>query len=198
MKKSQIAKSQKGFTLVELLASVIVLVAVGSIIAGIVTSSLRGAKKTNTIENIRQNGNYTLSQMSKAIEYAQVFSGLSDGAIDATTGEKTYVASCFVISPTPAPLVKFIKVAPLNGKPTIYNCDDSTLTIATLNGTITPTPIPLIDETSLSVTGCMISCTQNRATDTPLIGISFSVSPKSGSTEKIPFETSVTVRNYKQ
>jgi len=40
--KSQKSKLNGGFTLVELLASIIVLVAVGSIIAGIISSSLRG------------------------------------------------------------------------------------------------------------------------------------------------------------
>ena len=43
---------QKGFTLVELLASIIVLVAVGSVIAGIISSTLRGTNKTNTIERV--------------------------------------------------------------------------------------------------------------------------------------------------
>ncbi len=195
--KIQNSKLSRGFTLVEVLASIIVLVAVGSIIAGIVTSSLRGTNKTNTIENIRQNGNYTLNQMSKNVEYAQVFNGLSE------TGE-TYVASCFYVSPTPVPLVKFVKITPFNGNPIIYNCDGSTLTVFTLNGTITPTPVPLIDTTSFSLTGCSMSCTQNRATDIPLIRIGFKLGPKNSngfvenSNPPVSFETSVTVRNYKK
>src|SRR3989344_7547432 len=130
---SNLRRSQKGFTLVELLSSIIVLVAVGSIISGIITASLRGTNKTTTIENIRQNGNYALAQMSKNIEYAQVFNGLSANGID-------YVTSCPILAaptpPTPAPnttVYKFIKITPPNGSPTIYNCTGSTLTIATLN-----------------------------------------------------------------
>ena len=65
-------QNKKGFTLIELLASIAVIVVIGSVIAGIIKSSLRGSNKTNTIEAIRQNGNYALSQISKNIEYAQV------------------------------------------------------------------------------------------------------------------------------
>lgn len=187
----------RGFTLVELLASIIVLVAVGSIIAGIMASSLRGTNKTNTIESVRQNGNYTLNQVSKNIEYAQVFNGLSENG-------ETYVASCFYVSPTPSPAVKFIKVIPLNGNSTIYNCDGTTLTVSTLDGTITPTPAPLIDTASFSLTGCSMSCTQARATDMPIIRIGFTLGPKNpnslveSSSAPIPFGTSITVRNYKR
>lgn len=198
--KFQISNSQRGFTLVELLASVIVLVAVGSIIAGIITSSLRGTNKTNTIENIRQNGNYTLNQISKNIEYAQVFSGLSK------TGDETedpYNANCFYPPSTPTPAVKYVKVTPLNGDPIIYNCDENTLTIATLDGT-TPTPTPLIDEDAFSLTGCSISCTQAKTTDIPIIKIKFNLGPKGSngfienSSQPVLFETSVTARNYKK
>src|SRR3989344_8772259 len=118
----QSSELNRGFTLVELLASIIVLVAVGSIMSGIITSSLRGTNKTTTIENIRQNGNYTLAQMSKNIGYAQVFSGLSNNDID-------YVTSCpFSTAPTPAPTItpyNYIKVTPLNSNSITYSCTSS-------------------------------------------------------------------------
>lgn len=192
---------QKGFTLVELLASIIVFVAVGAVISGIVTSTLRGTNKTNVIENIRQNGNYTLAQMSKNIEYAQTFGGLSNNGVD-------YVTSCPVL-PAPTPPVPnttiytFIKITPPNGSPTIYNCTGSTLTVSTLNGT-TPTPTPLMDTNSFDLTGCSLSCTQTSSTDIPIIGISFSLKPKNpnglveNSSPPILFQTSVTIRNYKK
>lgn len=192
--------NQRGFTLVELLASIIVLVAVGSVIAGIITSSLRGTNKTTAIENIRQNGNYTLAQMSKNIEYSQAFNGLSVDGV-------TYVTSCpFSTAPTPAPTTtpyKFIKITPLSGSPTIYNCDGSILTVSVLNGA-TPTPAPLIDNNSFSFTNCSLSCTQTSSTDIPIIGISFSLGPKNpnglveNSSPPILFQTSVTIRNFKK
>ncbi len=194
--KSQISnlKSNRGFTLLELLSSIIVLVAVGSVIAGIITSSLRGTNKTTTIENIRQNGNYTLAQMSKNIEYAQVFNGLSnDGA--------NYVTSCpFSLAPTPIPVktnYNFIKVSPLSGNPITYNCTSAPAAI-TVNG------VPLMDTNVVSLVSCFIACVQTGATDVPIIKIGFTLGPKNSnnlpenSTPPILFETSVTIRNYKR
>lgn len=175
----------------EMLAAIIVLVAVGSVIAGIITSSLRGANKTNSIENIRQNGNYILGQISKNIEYAQVFNGLSpDG--------KDYATSCpFSTAPTPVPEkteYDFIKVTPPNSFPIVYNCNPSAITA---NGA------SLIDTNSIALKSCSITCTQTRATDVPIIGISFTLEPKNSNSlpensAPILFETSVTIRNYKR
>lgn len=185
---------QSGFTLVELLSSIIVLVAVGSVIAGIITSSLRGTNKTTTIENIRQNGNYTLNQMSKNIEYAQVFNGLSNNGTD-------YVTSCpFSLEPTPIPVTtnyNFIKVTPLNNDPIVYNC-------TSLPATITANSSPLIDANVVSLLSCSLSCVQTGSTDVPIIKIGFTLGPKNAnnllenSTPPILFETSVTIRNYKR
>jgi prepilin-type N-terminal cleavage/methylation domain-containing protein len=75
-------KLRSGFTLIELLVVVGILSVIGSIVTGVITFSIRGTNKTNTIENLRQSGNYTISQMSKTIEFAESFDGLSnDGAI---------------------------------------------------------------------------------------------------------------------
>ena len=193
-RKSKIKNAEKGFTLVELLSSIIVLVAVGSIIAGIITSSLRGTNKTTTIENIRQNGTYNLNQMSKNIEYAQTFNGFSNDDVN-------YVISCpSSASPTPAPVTtnyNYIKVTPLNSSPITYNCTSSPPVI-TANG------VSLVDTNTVSLVACTISCIQTGATDTPIIKIGFTVGPKNAnnlvenSTPPILFETSVTVRNYKK
>ncbi len=204
--KSQIAnlKSNEGFTLVELLASVIVLVAVGSVIAGIITSSLRGSNKTNTIENIRQNGNYALNQISKDIEYALPFDGKNTGlSIDNGT---TYATSCpfSALSPTPTPAAtayNVITVESASNKVTKYNCYGSTPLDSVLkaNGTslIDTTPA-----TSISLISCSFTCIQTQATDIPIIKINFAIGPKilnglvENSSPPVTFETSVTIRNY--
>ncbi len=190
----QSSELDRGFTLVELLASIIVFVAVGSIVAGIVTSSLRGTNKTNVIENIRQSGNYTLAQVSKNIKYAQTFNGLSADGV-------TYIMSCpFSASPTPAPVTtayNFIKVTPLNRSPIVYNCAVSPLTF-TANGA------SLIDTNTISLTECTIVCVQTKATDVPIVKVGFKLGPKNpsglveSSSPPILFETSVTIRNYKR
>lgn len=185
---------ERGFTLVELLSSIVILVAVGSVIAGIITASLRGANKTTTLDNIRQNGNFALAQMSKHIEYAQVFNGLSDD------GNK-YVTSCpFSLTPTPTPVAtnyKYIKVTQSNNSSIIYNCTSSP-------PTLTANKLPLVDLNGVSLIDCSISCIQTNATDVPIIKIKFTLGPKKpsnlveNSTPPIPFETSVTIRNYKR
>lgn len=197
-------KFNEGFTLVELLASVIVLIAVGSVIAGIISSSLRGANKTNAIENIRQNGNYALSQISKDIEYAQPFDGENTGLSNDGT---TYVTSCpFSSSSTPAPVVttyNYITVQSANNIVTKYSCSGSTPqdSVLTANG------MPLIDmteATSISLENCSLMCVQNEPMDIPIIKISFSIGPKNSnnlvenSNPPITFETSVTLRNYEK
>lgn len=185
---------EKGFTLVELLSSIVVLVAVGSVIAGIITSSLRGTNKTTTIENIRQNGNYTLAQMSKNIEYAQVFNGLSNDGVN-------YVTSCpFSTAPTPAPVktsYNFIKVTPLNSSSITYSC-------ASQPPALTANNAPLVDANVVSLISCSLSCIQTGSTDVPIIKIEFTLGPKDASnlveksTPPILFETSINIRNYKR
>ena len=191
---SNLRRKNEGFTLVELLSSIIVLVAVGSVITGIITSSLRGTNKTTTIENIRQNGNYALVQMSKNIEYAQVFNGFSNDNIN-------YVISCpFSLAPTPAPVTtnyNFVKVTPLNSNAIVYNCTSSPPTI-TANGS------SLVDTNAVSLSTCTLSCIQTGSTDFPIIKIGFTLGPKNASdlvensTPPILFETSLTIRNYKR
>ena len=191
---SNLRRKNEGFTLVELLSSIIVLVAVGSVITGIITSSLRGTNKTTTIENIRQNGNYALVQMSKNIEYAQVFNGFSNDNVN-------YVISCpFSLAPTPAPVTtnyNFVKVTPLNSNAIVYNCTSSPPTI-TANGS------SLVDTNAVSLSTCTLSCIQTGSTDFPIIKIGFTLGPKNASdlvensTPPILFETSLTIRNYKR
>jgi len=197
----QVIRKSKGFTLVELLASVVVLVAVGSVIAGIISSSLRGANKTNTIENIRQNGNYALNQMSKDIKYAQPFDGKNTGL--SNNDGVTYDTSCiFSLNPTPTPSTPYsvITVKSANNIVTKYNCSGST----TLDSILTANEAPLIDTNSVSLISCSLSCIQNKPTDIPIIKVSFSIGPKTAnglvenSNPPIVFETSVVMRNYKK
>ena len=178
----------------ELLASVFVLIAVGAVVLGIITSSLRGGTKTTTIENIRQNGNHALSQISKNIQYARIFNGLSTNGVN-------YVTSCpFSSAPIPTPVTtsySYIKVTPFNSSPIVYQCTSSTIFS---NGN------SLIDDVdSISMTECVIACVQARATDIPVIRIGFKLGPKNPSnnlveniTPPILFETSLTIRNYKK
>ena len=55
--------NNKGYTIVELLAVVIIMMTTGTIILSILIVSLRGGNKGNTINEIRQSGNYIISQL---------------------------------------------------------------------------------------------------------------------------------------
>lgn len=188
---------QEGFTLVELLASIIVLVAVGSIIAGTISSSLRGANKTNNIENIRQNGNYALNQISKNIEYTLPFDGTNTGL--GNYGVPYEISCQYSLSPTPAAVTtpySFITVESAGNKRTQYKCTSSPAELSA-NG------VSLVDLTSVSLISCSFSCIQNKAIDAPVMKIKFELGPKNSNglaetSGSIVFETSVTIRNYKK
>ncbi|MBI1982537.1 MAG: prepilin-type N-terminal cleavage/methylation domain-containing protein, partial [Candidatus Levybacteria bacterium] len=67
----KILNSTNGFTLIEMLAVIFVLSTIGVLVAAIITSSLRGTSKTNTITSVRQNGFYAIAQMTKMIQNAR-------------------------------------------------------------------------------------------------------------------------------
>lgn len=191
-------KSQKGFTLIEFLTVTVVIASIGLVIVGILTSALRGTNKTNVVNTVRQNGNQAIIQMTRTIEYAKSFDGVSvDGS--------TYTVNCVqatVLTPTPTPtptLYKYLKITAFDGGKIIYSCMSM------------PTPTPsyiasnsasLIDINSVKLVtdGCWFTCMQERVTSNPIIGIKFQLMQSGTSTfventASIPFETSITFRN---
>ncbi len=185
-------KLNLGFTLVELLAVMIVMVGVATIIGAIISSSLRGSNKTNTVNNVRQNGNYAISQMSKMIEYARSFDGVSSDGFNYNTN--CIQATPPSPTPTPAPVnYNYIKITSFDNSQIVFSCSLSPLTIASNSASI-------IDQNSISVTACSFTCSQERITDLPTIRISFTLAQKTTSNlvenkSSIPFETSVKMRN---
>lgn len=184
-------RSCKGFTLIELLTSIMVLVTIGAVIAGMIASSFRGSNKTNTIENIRQNGNYVLNQISKDIAYAQSFDGITTGFSN-NGGE--YGLSCDFVSGVP----KYITVRSTKNVVTKYYCNGSILGSSNLsaNGN------SLIDS-SISLNSCSFTCDQDVPTDAPIVGISFTLGPGNSnnlvenSSPPITFKTSIVLRNHR-
>lgn len=180
--------NNKGYTLIELLTVIIILTSVGAIIASIFVSALRGGNKSNTTNEIRENGNYLIVQMSKTIRYAKSFDGVSD---DGTN----YVTNCVVPStPTPTPEAvnyNYIRVSSFDGGQTVFSCENSSIAS---NGA------SLINTTNLNVTDCSFVCHQNSISESPTIDINFTLSKQnsgffSENQTTIPFSTSVTVRN---
>lgn len=182
--------NNKGYTLVELLAVIIILVSVGMIITAILVTSLRGGNKSNTTNEVRQNGNYILSQMSKMIAYASSFDGVSRDGI-------TYVTNCSVTqpplpTPTLAPVVySYIKITSFDGGQTVFSCTGSSIAS---NGAA------LTNSSNLNVSSCSFYCNQSNVLASPTINISFILSKSNSgffveNQTTIPFETSITPRN---
>ena len=189
--KFKIKNCQKGYTLVELLAVIIILITVGTIITSILVTSLRGGNKSNTTNDVRQNGNYIITQMSKMILYAKSFDGVSR---DNSVG--SYISDCIVIQPPPPALplapvpYKYIKISSFDGGQTIFSC---------ANGTISSGSAALLSS-NFSVTSCNFYCTQTNLLSVPTININFTLSKANAgffveNQTIIPFETSITPRN---
>lgn len=194
-----INKKSNGYTLIELLAVIIIIVVVGSIIVGILTYSLRGGNRSSNVEDLRQNGNYALSQMTKMIAYAKTFEGVSTGALDGN-GNMIYDTNCIPTNPpaptpTPTPTqYSYIKILSFDGGETVFSCDSG------LTPTISSNSASMLDTTLVTVSFCSFTCTQTNLTFPPTININFTLSKKnsgsfSESNFSIPFNTSVTLRN---
>lgn len=172
--------NNRGYTLIELLAVIIILITVGTIITSILVTSLRGGNKSNTTNDVRQNGNYVISQMSKMILYAKSFDGVSTDGVN-------YVTDCINQPPV---VYKYIKISSFDGGQTRFSC---------ANGTIASGSANLLSS-NFSVTSCSFLCTQSNFLSAPTININFTLSKANAgffveNQTTIPFETSITPRN---
>lgn len=167
-----IIRKAKGFTLIELLAAIIVLMAVGTILGITLFSALRGANKTNTISQVRQNGYYAITQMTKTLR-----------------GSKS-LNSPFPCAPVPQDYSS-IEITTVDGIDIKFECVDST---------IKQNNESILNQEAVSATMCSFYCSQQVSTDSPTITISFTLS-QAGTPSffeqkaSIPFETSLTLRN---
>ncbi len=183
----KLAACQQGFTIVEILAVIIVFIVIGSIAAAIFFTSLRVVNKSNSIASLRENGNYALSQMTKMIRYAVVFEGVSADGV-------TYSPACDV-APVKDTAYPYLKIQSFDGQPTVFQCTTGD------NGNIASNSASLLDTNIVKrVDACSFSCSQANKGDSPTILINLTLSEVGipGITEKnttIPFQTAVTFRN---
>lgn len=187
----------KGFTLIELMVVLSVFMVVGVLILSTIFIVLRETIKTNTINNVRQNGSFALSQISKTIRNAKKFEGVSsDGS--------TFTSNCLITSvlagtPTPTPAVyKAVKITTFNDESITFSCGSNT---------IASNSVSLINTRLIKMSLCNFTCFQNNVIDPPTIGINLfleKINPtgsailpeQTASLSPIPFQTSVTIRNY--
>lgn len=178
---------ERGFTIIEMLAGIVVFVAIGTVITAIMVSALRGNSKTNTINTVRQNGNSAITQMAKMIR-------------DARSLNTPYPCT----TPPASPYTS-LTITSFDGGQTTFSCSSSV--IASQSGAVS---IPLIDSAVVtfpsptpSPAACYFTCTQSSSSDYPTVGITFYLKQKNPGiplfTEQtsttIPFQTTVTLRN---
>ncbi len=181
------AQSKNGYTLVELLAFTSIIVIVSGLIVGILYSTLRGGNKIKATNDVSQNGNYALSQISNTALIATNVTKVGGAAISDCTTKKQGTS---------------IEFQQEDGSLVSFACDQSTQSIASASGSTTGY---LIDNTSTKVdpATCNFSCFQATGNpySSPIISITFTISQRTSSTlfENVAsgqYKTSVTMRNY--
>ncbi len=171
-------KTEKGFTLAELLISSAIFVTVSGIILTALFSAFRLSKKSDTFLISRQNGDAAMTQMVRAIKYAKTLDDPISCVIPVSSANQITISSSS------------------DGGQTTYTCpNDDSNTIAS-NGAA------LLNETAVTVYSCSFSCSQTYANSPPTITIAFTIgnvatgSAFSEGSSSVPFQTSVTMRNY--
>ena len=186
---------RSGFTLIELLIVVAMAASVTTIVVGVIASTLRGANKSITINKVRENGNYAISQMSRTIKYAKTIEG---GKVNITDPSWSCQNIPQAPTPTPVPIhYKFVNVTAFDGTSYVFGCDE-------MNSTILMNASEIIDagptgSVTLIPGSCYFTCSKGFI-DTPAVGINFILSSKTSSAlvesqATIPFSTFIKGRN---
>lgn len=192
--------NSKGYTLVELLAVILILVSVGGIITAIVATSFRGSNRSINVNQVRQEGNFAITQMSRMIRYAKSFDGVS-------TNGNSYTTNCVVTippppSPSPTPVeYKYVKITSFDGGVTVFRCQDG---LSDNPRTISSNSASLVSTSNVSLVAdsCYFICSQESVGLAPAIDINFTLTPYNQispvfveNTLTVPFQTSVIFRN---
>lgn len=170
----------KGYTIVELLAVVAILVIISGVVTGILYSTLRGSNKSRISTDITQNGNYAISVIAASI-------------IDARS--VTQVGGVNISDCTASPSGTSITLRRISGGLTTFSCS---------NGTIASNSASLINSEDVTVepNTCFFYCSQLSSDPyaIPIVGVTFKLTEKKmglpESQSSAIFSTSVSLRNY--
>ena len=170
----------KGYTIIELLAVVAILVIISGVVTGILYSTLRGSNKAKISTDITQNGNYAISVISAAI--------IDSRAITQVGGVN--ISDC-----TANPSGTSITFRRLSGGSTTFSCS---------NNTISSNSVSLINSEDVTVEAntCFFYCNQLSSDPyaIPIAGVTFKLTEKNSALFEAQssaiFNTSVSLRNY--
>ena len=172
--------NSRGYTIIELLAVISILIIISGVITGILYSTLRGSNKVKITTELSQNGTYALSLINSAINDSRNI---------------TQVAGQDINDCTAAPSGTSLTLKRLDGGTTLLSCS---------NGTISSNSAALINTDQVKVVdnSCLFSCSQ-QASDPyafPIITVKFALSDKnavgSESQGSATFQTSASLNNY--
>lgn len=190
--KSHVKGHMLGYTILELIVVMALMLVIGGFIVGILNSTLRGNTKTKITSDIAQNGNYAMSIMTGIITNSQAFN-----SINTSLAFPNPVATCVGRVSNG----KQITVTGFDGGVTTFTCND----VGTSpTYTISSNSASLLDTTQVKLIpgSCTFTCSQDSVYSAPRIDITFQLQNASGATyEKQAnalFNTSISIRNYGQ
>lgn len=158
--------NSRGLTLVELLVSLSITITLMTVVVAVMIATFRGASKSSIVEDIRQNGNSALTQITKQVQFADSFDGAvpSDPALDVNNGACTTDSISYdQVSFTDNDISHSLECS-TNAETgeTVLRLDSN----------------DVIDPNKAVVLSCSLTCTQASDTDTPIIGINFTLKNK--------------------
>lgn len=175
-----IKRGSLGFTLIEMLVSIAIIITTTTVVVAILASSFRGITKSAISEDVRQNGNNALNRMSRTIQFAESFQGISEDGV-------VYVPNCSLAG---GDNYNYVRVR-ASSQTVTFSCTDTDIMMGASS---------LIDKSRVSVveSSCSITCLQDSETVPPVIGISYGLF-KAGvadqTNSEVFFSTSVKMRN---
>lgn len=169
-------KPRGGFTLIELLIAMSVFSVIGTVALSILFMTLRSSKKSETLIALKQSGSTAVSQFAKNVRYAKSLNS---------------PISC--VTPIVASTINVTSI--IDEGHTTYACTTGT------NATVASNSSSLIDTNAFVVSQCIFTCSQPTLNDPPTIKLSFTLYSKNNSgflesAGSVPFQTSITLRNY--
>ena len=187
-----------GYTLIELIIVMMLLIITGTVVVGILNATYRGTSKSKITSDIAQNGNYALSTISNVLTNSQQL-------ISFTPANSASITDC-VNTP---PAGQSLTVLGFDGGTTTFTCNEDEYTISSSSAifsALPPTPTPykitqLIDTSrvKLAPATCSFTCTQQDIYSPPRIDVQFQLVNSSGTasdkTGIASFNTSVSLRN---
>jgi prepilin-type N-terminal cleavage/methylation domain-containing protein len=178
--KIRIWREKNGYTIIELLAVVSILVILTGIISGILYSTLRGSSRTRISTEVTKNGNYAISVLTNMISSSRAV---------------TKIAGVDIPNCTAGPSGTSISLQDIDGDEYVISCSGNNISSGADS---------LINTNKVQVRpgSCRFSCSQ-RAADPyaiPIVGIEFVIEDRNvglfETRASSLFKTSVSMRNY--